>query len=207
MIPTSIDNNVPFLDQTFGFATATQESIAFIDAANVEAEAAELGIGIVRLPGRSCGQFPLSSCLASRDVNICLVPDIQFQIYGAQGVYEAVIERAKVKGHCIIVVSEGAYRGLVPSDRAEVQKRDPNAPTMPENSNVIDLALFMKGDLGKYAEQKHKIKLTIKYLDPRQVIRAKPSNSTDTDLCHTIAYVSGHAAMNGFTDFATSQVR
>lgn len=124
VIPTSLDNNVPFLDHTFGFATATQESIAFIDAANVEAEAAEYGVGIVRMPGRSSGQFPLSSCLASRDVNICLVPEIQFQIYGAQGVYEAIIERAKVKGHCIIVVSEGAYKGLIASEKDKVLERD-----------------------------------------------------------------------------------
>ena len=76
VIPTSIDNNIPFIDQTFGFATATQESIAFIDAANIEAEAAEYGIGIVRMPGRKCGTFPVSSSLASRDVNICLIPEL-----------------------------------------------------------------------------------------------------------------------------------
>ena len=90
-IPTSIDNNIPFIDTTFGFSTATQESIAFIDAANVEAEAAELGVGIVRMPGRRCGYFPVSSSLASRDVNICLVPDVTFQLYGTNGVYEALI--------------------------------------------------------------------------------------------------------------------
>lgn len=78
VIPTSIDNNIPFIDQTFGFATATQESIPFIDAANVEAEAAEFGVGIVRMPGRHCGYFPVSSSLASRDVNICVVPELSF---------------------------------------------------------------------------------------------------------------------------------
>ena len=69
---------MPFIDSAFGFKTATQESIAFIDAANVEAEAAEFGVGIVRMPGRHCGYFPVSAANASRDVNICLVPDISF---------------------------------------------------------------------------------------------------------------------------------
>lgn len=78
VIPTSIDNNIPFIDKTFGFDTATQESIAFIDAANVEAEAAEFGVGIIRMPGRHCGMFPVNSTLASRDVNICLIPELQF---------------------------------------------------------------------------------------------------------------------------------
>ncbi len=73
------------------------------------------------MPGRHCGYFPVSSSLASRDVNICLVPELSFQLYGPKGVYEALIERAKVKGHCIIVVSEGAYRGLIPSDQEAVK--------------------------------------------------------------------------------------
>ena len=77
-IPTSIDNDIPFIDQTFGFASATQASIDFIDAANVEAEAAEFGVGIIRMPGRKCGRFPVSAALASRDVNICLIPELSF---------------------------------------------------------------------------------------------------------------------------------
>mmetsp|Transcript_47884 Transcript_47884/g.63344 ORF Transcript_47884/g.63344 Transcript_47884/m.63344 type:complete len:335 (-) Transcript_47884:344-1348(-) len=211
VIPTSIDNNIPFIDKAFGFATATQESIDFIDAANVEAEAAEFGIGIVRMPGRRCGIFPVSSTLASRDVNICLVPELQFQLYGKNGVYESIIERAKVKGHCIIVVSDGAYRGLIDEDKAKVLERNPKAPRniddRQDGEECIDLALLMKSDMAKYASENHQTKLTIKYLDPRQVVRARPSNSTDTDLCHTIAYVSVHAAMQGYTDFAQCQVR
>jgi len=118
----------------------------------VEAEAAEYGIGIVRMPGRNCGFFPVSSSLASRDVNICLIPELTFQIYGAHGVYEAIIERAKVKGHCIIVVSDGAYRGLIKSDQTQVSERAPKAvKNDPADETSIDLALFMKSDLGKYA--------------------------------------------------------
>lgn len=71
------------------------------------------------MPGRHCGYFPVSAALASRDVNICIVPDLLFQLYGPNGVYEAIIERAKVKGHCIIVVSDGAYKhGVIESDKA-----------------------------------------------------------------------------------------
>ena len=114
---------MPFLDNSFGFATAVQDSIAFIDAANVEAEAAEFGVGIVRMPGRRCGFLPVLSSLASRDVNICVVPEISFQIYGEHGVYESIIARSKAKGHCIIVVAEGAYLGLVEEDMAVVRAK------------------------------------------------------------------------------------
>ena len=31
--------------------------------------------------------------------------------------YEAIIERCKVKGHCVIVIAEGAEDGLIPEER------------------------------------------------------------------------------------------
>lgn len=73
-----MDNNIPFVDRSIGFETAVAEAIPFITAANVEAEAAEYGIGIVRLMGRECGHLAVNACLASRDVNICIVPEISF---------------------------------------------------------------------------------------------------------------------------------
>jgi|LauGreDrversion4_2_1035121.scaffolds.fasta_scaffold190552_1 6-phosphofructokinase 1 len=75
-IPSSLDNDVPFFDKSFGFETSTSESVRFITAANVEAEGAELGIGIVRLMGHNCGFFAVEASLASHDVNICVVPEI-----------------------------------------------------------------------------------------------------------------------------------
>ena len=75
-IPASITNNIPFLDQSFGFNTAVQQSIDFIDSANVEAEAAEYGVGIIRMYGRSEGFIAVQSALASRGANIVVVPEI-----------------------------------------------------------------------------------------------------------------------------------
>jgi 6-phosphofructokinase 1 len=77
-IPTSIDNHVPVIDRSFGFATAIQESIQFIDSANVEAGAAENCVGIVRMMGRNSGFIAVTAALASRDVNIVVVPEIHF---------------------------------------------------------------------------------------------------------------------------------
>ena len=77
-IPSSIANNIPFLDQSFGFNTAVQDSIDFIDSANVEAEAAEYGVGIIRMYGRNEGFIAVQAALASRDVNIVVVPEIYF---------------------------------------------------------------------------------------------------------------------------------
>ena len=53
-----------------------------------------------------------------------------------------------------------------------------------ESGNIknIDLGDFMKGDLGKYAQEKHNMKLTIKLLDPTYTIRSTPANCSDTIL-------------------------
>lgn len=77
-VPKTIDNDIPLVDRSFGFNTAVEESIRFIDSAATEAMAAENGVGIVRLMGRYCGYIAVHACLASRDVNICLIPEVTF---------------------------------------------------------------------------------------------------------------------------------
>ena len=77
-VPKTIDNDLPFIDRSFGFVTACEEAVKFIDAANIEAEAAENGIGIVKVMGRYCGFIAVASSLASRDVNICIIPEVHF---------------------------------------------------------------------------------------------------------------------------------
>ena len=47
------------IDKSFGFDTAVEEAQRAINAAHVEAESAENGIGVVKLMGRYCG-MPLT---------------------------------------------------------------------------------------------------------------------------------------------------
>ena len=45
------------IDKTFGFDTAVEEAQRAINAAHVESESMENGIGLVKLMGRYCGKF------------------------------------------------------------------------------------------------------------------------------------------------------
>lgn len=45
------------IDKSFGFDTAVEEAQRAINAAHVEAESAENGIGVVKLMGRNSGTF------------------------------------------------------------------------------------------------------------------------------------------------------
>ena len=182
-IPKTIDNDVPLIDRSFGFQTAVQESIKFIDSAMIEAESAELGIGVIRLMGRYCGYISCHASLASRDVNVCLIPEVYFQLYGEAGVYDWIIKRAKRRNHCVVVIAEGAEEGLIDEDRQRMRdyfgikenKKD-------ESGNVksLDLAEFVVNDLKSYAKKHHSgLSLTIKYLNPTYAIRTAPANSAD----------------------------
>ena len=71
--------------------------------------------------GRYCGYIAVASSLASRDVNVCLIPEVHFQLEGELGVYEWIIERSKSKGHVVVVIAEGAEEGLIEEERQKLR--------------------------------------------------------------------------------------
>jgi 6-phosphofructokinase 1 len=151
---------MPVVDACFGFSTAIQESISFIDAANIECEAAEYCIGMVRIMGRNSGVIACNAALASRDVNVVVIPEIHFQLFGVHGLYENIISRLKQKNHMVLVVAEGAYKGLIPACREKVDELNNSKYHLPGDAHeIIDLASFIKADIGSYAATNHKIKV------------------------------------------------
>lgn len=52
-IPKTIDNDIPYIDQSFGFQTAFGEATKSIRSAHVEAKASPNGVGVVKLMGLS----------------------------------------------------------------------------------------------------------------------------------------------------------
>ena len=115
MIPCVLENDLPFFDQSIGYSTGVEESIEFIESATVEAEGAEKSVGVIRLTGKRAGYLALGASLASQNVDICLVPEMSFSLYGAHGVYEAICQKA-LKDRCIIVITEGAVQSLQDED-------------------------------------------------------------------------------------------
>lgn len=84
-----------------------------IRSAYVESHCAEYGVGIVKLFGKFSGILAMEASLASIDVNICLVPEFGFEIYGVNGLLEYICQRLKIKRHCVIVVAEGACKAII----------------------------------------------------------------------------------------------
>nr|GMD42732.1 ATP-dependent 6-phosphofructokinase 6-like [Ipomoea batatas] len=115
-IPKTIDNDIPVIDKSFGFDTAVEEAQRAINAAHVEAESAENGIGLVKLMGRYSGFIAMYATLASRDVDCCLIPESPFYLDGQGGLLEFVEKRLKESGHMVIVIAEGAGQELLAAE-------------------------------------------------------------------------------------------
>jgi 6-phosphofructokinase 1 len=114
-IPKTIDNDVSFVQRTFGFETAVTEARRATYAANTEAEAARNGIGLVKLMGRDSGYIAAYSVLVDSQVNFCLVPEVPFTL---DKLLAALRKRLDHRGHAVIVVAEGAGQNLLAQSTA-----------------------------------------------------------------------------------------
>lgn len=121
-VPKTIDNDLNLIGNSFGFATAVEETSAIIQSAHMEAKGVCNGIGLVKLMGRDSGFIAASAALANPVVNFCLIPESPFTLEGDGGLLPALARRfAAGKDHAVLVVAEGAGQELI---AAEPERRD-----------------------------------------------------------------------------------
>jgi 6-phosphofructokinase 1 len=112
-VPKTIDNDIPFLDRSFGFHTAFTRAAESIRAAGTEALSTPNGVGLVKLMGRHSGFIACYAALAHDDVDFVLIPEAKFRLDGDEGIGRAVLRRVEAAGHAIVVVAEGAGQDLL----------------------------------------------------------------------------------------------
>ena len=131
-MPKTIDNDISFVQRTFGFETAVSEARRATYAANSEAEAARNGIGLVKLMGRDSGFIAAYSVLVDGQVNFCLVPEVPFTL---ERFLSELRRRLEHRGHAVIVVAEGAGQDLM----AGGEERDASG-----NVKHRDIGVFLR---------------------------------------------------------------
>jgi len=57
-IPKTIDNDIHFIDRSFGFETSFSAAVDVIKSAHVEAKGAKNGVGLVKCMGRHSASSP-----------------------------------------------------------------------------------------------------------------------------------------------------
>jgi len=186
-IPKTIDNDIAYIDMSFGYITAVEASNTSTYTAYVEAMGARNGIGLVKLMGRESGFIAASAALANNVVNFCLVPEVDFTLDGFLGALE---KRIRTRGYAVVVVGEGAGQKLFHEDLGADASGNPKL-----------------GNIGHYLRERimehfsgRQIDITLKYIDPSYTIRSMPANAYDAAFCLLLGYNAVHAGMTGRTN-------
>ena len=190
-VPKTIDNDISFVQRTFGFESAVAEARRATYAANAEAEAARNGIGLVKLMGRDSGFIAAYSALVNNHVNFCLVPEVPFTL---SGFLSALQDRLERRSHAVIVVAEGAGTDLM----AASQERDASG-----NVKYGDIGIFLRDAIGDHFKRAG-MPITLKYIDPSYTIRSVPATPHDAAFCLLLGQTAVHAGLSGRTNMVVS---
>jgi 6-phosphofructokinase 1 len=192
-VPKTVDNDLNFIDQTFGFATAVLQAGPYITCAHNEAKGAYNGVGLVKVMGRDSGFIAAYTALSNPFVNYCLVPEVPFTLEGegTNSLLPHLVERLKAKHHAVILVAEGAGQELFNNNEV---KRDASG-----NKLHNDIGTFLKGEINRYCKEQG-IEVNVKYFDPGYAIRSVKAGGSDAVFCAMLAAGAVHAAMAGKTD-------
>ncbi len=189
-IPKTIDNDIPFVEKTFGFETAVAASREVIQSAHVESKGTENGIGLVKLMGRDSGFIAAQATLANADVNFCLIPEVDFTLEGPGGFLQQLETRLRRRRHAVIVVAEGAGQPLMSAD-----------PRTDASGNILyeDIGVYLKNRIADYF-RRIDMPASVKYIDPSYIIRSKPANANDSLFCLRMGQHAVHAGLSGKTE-------
>ncbi|KAL7532737.1 hypothetical protein ACHAWF_004226 [Thalassiosira exigua] len=208
VVPKTIDNDVPLIDQTFGFETAVDAAREAIDVANVEAEGFPYGLGVVKVMGRNSGFIAMHSALGSCVTDLCLVPEVEFYLDGPGGIVDHLYERIVANDKAVVVVAEGAGQELMKATGA-------NGEVVKDASgNVLldDVGPWLCNMLKKRLDERlaeafdHGDKLTLKYVDPSYMVRGIAPNTSDNLYCLQLAHNAVHGSMAGLSSFLVGSV-
>jgi len=186
-VPKTIDNDVPFVSSTFGFATAVEEAARVLGCAHTEARSVPRGVGLVKLMGRHAGFITAAATVASQDVNFALIPEVPFSLDAFLLLLE---NRLLAKPHAVIAVAEGAGQELL---RTGADERDASG-----NVKLKDIGLFLRARIEAHFMGLG-VPVVMRYFDPSYQVRSRPANCEDALLCDLFARHAVHAAMAGKT--------
>ncbi len=190
-IPKTIDNDVPFVYQSFGYATALEEATDVLRHAHVEAKCHHNGIGLVKLMGRDAGFIAAGAAVAAQEANFVLVPEVPFPLEGEGGFLDMLERRIEARHHAVVVTAEGAGQHLFETSDASTDASG--------NRRYRDIGLFLRDRIRQHFGERG-IETTVKYFDPSYSIRSVAPNANDRFLTDRLARNAVHAAMAGKTD-------
>ena len=194
-IPKTIDNDLLYIDRSFGFETAVEKAAEAVSAAHAEAQSAMNGVGLVKVMGRDSGFIAVHTALATHEANFVLIPEVRFDLDGPKGLLTRLEERLAKRNHAVIVVAEGAGQDLVSAAGEDASG----------NLKLGDIGSFLKEIITARFKAKG-LPINLKYIDPSYIIRSAIASPTDSVYCERLGANAVHAAMAGKTRLLVGMV-
>ncbi len=195
-IPKTIDNDLSFVQKSFGFQTAVSRAVDAVACAHMEAHDVINGIGIVKVMGRESGFIAAHTAMANNDANYVLIPEVPFDLEGENGLFANLERRLKKRNHAVILAAEGAGQKYL---------EDSGTDDASGNKKLGDIGVYLKERISEYFKKKG-IETSLKYIDPSYMIRSSPANPNDSIYCARLGAYAVHAAMAGKTGLIISLI-
>ena len=197
-IPKTVDNDIQYIDKSFGFLSAVEAAQNSIRTALVEAQCTlPNGIGIIKLMGRSAGFLAAFAALGSGDVDAVLVSEVPVVLEGQGGILPHILRRLQEKQYAVIVVAEGAGQDLLTA----TAEREAGSG----NPKLAPIAEYLRDELLAYLNRQG-VEARMKFIDPSYAVRSVPANAIDSMYCTQLAHNAVHGCMSGLTGFSVGVV-
>lgn len=195
-VPKTIDNDIPFIDHSFGFQTAFGEAARFLRAAQVEASSVPHGVGLVKVMGRHSGFIACHARLAEGDADFVLIPEVPFALDGPDGFLAHLRRRVVDNGYAVVAVAEGAGQ----------EHLGEGSDGVDASGNVLlrDIGMLLRRRITDDFTSAG-LDVNIRYFDPSYAIRSVAANSYDSVYCLHLAHAAVHAAMAGRTEMVVGR--
>ena len=195
-VPKTIDNDIMFMDRSFGYHTAFAMAFHAVGSAHTEAKGVRNGLGLVKLMGRDSGFIACSAALATGEANAVLIPEVPFRLEGKNGLFELIGQRIASRGHCVVIAAEGAGQDLIPDSELRTDASG--------NKLHDDIGVFLKQRIAAHFKEQD-TELYIKYIDPSYLIRSVPASPEDRVFCLNLGRHAVHAGMAGKTGMVVAR--
>jgi len=203
-IPKTMDNDVLWVWQSFGFDTAVEQATHVINILHSEAESTRR-VCVIELFGAESGFVAANATLASGHVDFVMIPEVfkalaedQAQEYldVAIDYIGKIIQTSRRRDpHAVIVVAEGVGT-VLEEKRAKYGGVDIKRDTFVGQlaSSIKDRVHDARGD-----------SVPVFVNQPRHHIRAVPANAHDQIYCERLGALAVDNALAGYTDCMVSQ--
>jgi 6-phosphofructokinase 1 len=203
-LPKTMDNDLMWVWQSFGFDTAVERATEILNVMNCEARSTRR-VCIVELFGAESGFVAANASLASGHVDLVLIPEPFFNLSSEQcelaleayvSHLERVVNRDHRRPHGLVVVAEGVGRVLAQKN-VRLGGRVIN-----ENSDFVEqFRSHLSGRLLDTTGQP----IPVFENRPLHNIRAGGPDAHDQIYCERLGALAVDSALAGFTDFLVSQ--